>query len=399
MTTTWTIENVQTLQDQRNLVLVSTFEPESSAVVSIDDAHKLWMVNPSVVFQTGYRIAGTPEAITYALTAAGIAADQIEACLASSLSKDNYRGDMAPTYDEEVAAFEARRRAVVAAAQATPGARMFDVMAAVNPTVAAGVTKAQARTLGLVAPAKGKGRGAGKTLADKINELGAGKILDVSSMKPDGTGAHAVNAPTGKTKKLVSQQLPLMSADLEHYLMAINMLPGGEAAYADDIAYVQEQTQAKSPAATVVRGKPAFVPKVTVPTLAMPGVKPIPTIPTPGVTVPKVTVPNVTVPKVTVPGVTVPKVTVPGVTVPNVTVPKVTVPGVTVPKVTVPTLTMPKVKVPAPLPSDFDSDEDEDESEDEDEDEDESDVEIMMPAAAAPAVETPAEVVEGKSVV
>lgn len=91
---------------------------------------------------------------------------------------------------------------------------------------------------------KPRGR-APSALADKIAKLDGDKVLDVSKITPTGTGTSAIKRPTTtRSTKYGSDTLPIVSSDLDHYLMAIDMLPGGRQQYAVDIQVFQTRLAA-----------------------------------------------------------------------------------------------------------------------------------------------------------
>lgn len=74
-----------------------------------------------------------------------------------------------------------------------------------------------------------------KSLIDTIRDLPKGKVLDVSNLNQDRTGIVIRNRRKSKSKKYRSENLPIASYDLEHYILAIEMLPGGKDKYSKDI--------------------------------------------------------------------------------------------------------------------------------------------------------------------
>jgi len=78
------------------------------------------------------------------------------------------------------------------------------------------------------------------SLQDKLAKLNPEKVLDVSNITPTGSGVVTIKRPTTKrSTKHGGPTLPIVSSNLEHYLMAIDMLPGGRTKYASEIQAVQ----------------------------------------------------------------------------------------------------------------------------------------------------------------
>lgn len=92
-------------------------------------------------------------------------------------------------------------------------------------------------------PIMSKGRTT--SLSDRLSKLESGKVLDVSKLTDKGTGAVSIKKPTtSRSTKYSGNVLPIVSADLEHYLMAIDQLPGGRASYMSEIKAFQENMAA-----------------------------------------------------------------------------------------------------------------------------------------------------------
>lgn len=265
----WTLETLQDAKAKHQFILVT---PTGHFRVYIIDAHNLWTTNPNIFFQTGYRIAGTQEDITNALLNQGIDADTIRYILDTSITSLNYNGEFAPIYNEELADYNTWRRGVVKSNQDEPGVKLFDIIAAVNPGILEQIkTVKQAKAIGLTTglPVKTRGRGI-KSLYDKIQALAPGKVLDVSRLDATGAGARASDPPTQRSKKYGSPNLPIVSFDLDHYLLAIRMLPGGEQQYAADVQYVRELFNR-------LRATPTTGAILTIPGVTLPIVQGIPT--------------------------------------------------------------------------------------------------------------------------
>ena len=278
MTTLWTLEAMEDAKTKHQFIMVS---PLATPRVSITDAQRLWMLNPNIVFQTGYRIAGTEPDITAALTPLGISAENIEDLMASSITSTNYDTTMSQVYFEELESYNAWRRSVLKANVDSPGVKLFDIMAAINPDVVAKAkATGQAKTLGVAnKTTKGRGRNV-KSLSQKLAELDQGKVLDVSGINPDGSGTKSIPPPV-RVRKYGSPNLPMVSADLDHYITAINMLPGGQERYAADINYVRQLFQQTGFATTgAILTVPGDVPIPITPQVPLPTTTPrVPNIP------------------------------------------------------------------------------------------------------------------------
>jgi hypothetical protein len=240
------------------------------------------------IFNTQYRITGTPEAVRTALTYAGFPAQQVEAAIADSISRDNFQVGKRGAYEAELAAHAARRheKPTVEGYDWNQilwfGQHIKDAQIATKTGEARGGVAAGGRA------------GPGESIAVKLQKLGAGKVLDVSNMDlATGKGVRSVPAPkTAKSGKFGTQRIPIISNDLARYVRALELGYGADAAakYADDIAAVRQALSAGGVPAPVARPpSPARVPGATlaaapqfvpaIPRAATPrGTVPVPTL-------------------------------------------------------------------------------------------------------------------------
>lgn len=345
-------------------ILVS---PAGASRVNITDSQALWMKNPSVVFQTGYRIAGTPQDITTDLTSQQIPLANIQELLNSSISNINYGGDWAPIYQKEVNDYLQYQRSATAANINQPGTRLLDILMAVNPRFTDQFkTQAQARALGVNVTKARAVRGAGGpapgALARRIDTLAEGKVMDVSDLEPDGKGARTIAATTAsKQQKYGTQTLRIVSYDMPHYELAISMLPNGMVQYQQELVAMRDFFAANPP---VPRGEIIQIGAVPAPGVA--AVIPPPII-SPRTTGRGPIVRNPALPAVQIPAARVETVPalftkaqkkrmakaaallpVPPPPIINVPVPQPGVPVGLPPGIPPPTIPLPTVKVPLP---------------------------------------------------
>lgn len=217
--TQWSMSEMDAAKRSYEFIFVSK---EGNSRTNMTEATKKWTADPSIVYQTGYRIAGTPTDIHNELIELGVTQKDIDDLFASSIKFDNYQTTMNTLYQQELIGYKNFRRAVWQSALEAPGTSLKTLVQNYNP--------------GLFTEKKGKGRAKAHTdLAERIADLKPGKVLDVTELQPNGVGARAINPPTVRSKKFGSPNLPIVSSNFEHYVMAIRMLPGGEDQYYNDI--------------------------------------------------------------------------------------------------------------------------------------------------------------------
>jgi len=194
--------------------------------VNISNALKIWSIYPDILFHTGYRIVGSPDDISVALSNSNISPLDIQEVLLTSISFSNYNTDMSSVYHDELHSYLSRSRSIIYSNINSPGAKLYDVMSAINPdlTLSSKSSRVSKRKT--------------KSLYDRLISLPPGKVLDVSSLTLDGFGTKAINPPL-RAKKYGTSDLPIVSSDFSHYIMAINMLPGGLSHYASQVESVE----------------------------------------------------------------------------------------------------------------------------------------------------------------
>ncbi len=73
-----------------------------------------------------------------------------------------------------------------------------------------------------------------KSLQKKLDDLPQDKVLDVSNLKPDGTGVKTITI-LPRSKRIIIGDLKIYSSSFNNYLLAMDMLDGGRRKYADYI--------------------------------------------------------------------------------------------------------------------------------------------------------------------
>ena len=208
----------------------------------------------STLFNRQYRITGTPEKITEALTHAGLTSAQISRVLTESISADNVQTPaFTRAYQEELDALTSHRKTTSSTDTQTTftiaqlislGERVKD-STIVRPTKVGGKSTPTAGTL------------RGPSLKERLETLGTDKVLDVSNMdRQTGKNVRSVARPkSSRGGKFLSQTVPIVSNDLDRFISAVQLVYGSSSGHEDAIAearqfFSQETTKpkkAKSP--------------------------------------------------------------------------------------------------------------------------------------------------------
>lgn len=232
----WSTNSFQDAESKLEFIMVTDV---GRSRVSITDAYTLWQINPNIIFQTGYRIAGTPEDIETSLLPLGISTNEIDNLINTSINSDNYNTEMASVYNDEIKLRDLIRRSEIKANNESPGFKLSELILAINPAAAEKVANETPVVKGQGRKAITKTKARTTSLMERLINIPEGQVLDVSALTVNGTGTKYIPPPQ-RAKKYGSPNLPMVSADLEHYVRAIDMLPGGRERYADDITYIQQ---------------------------------------------------------------------------------------------------------------------------------------------------------------
>lgn len=235
MTTQWNDKTMEEAQNGHYFIPVSDLGKDQ---INISDAEEIWKSNPDILFHTGARIVGLKDDIVTAFTENGIDESTIETILTETLTAENYNEEMSGNYQKEMQGW---KDAVLEANINSEGRKMTDII-----TIANGKAPITSETAKALSPTKkspstpGKGRGRNVTaLQARIDKaIEEGKYLVVSKMKENGAGTTFAAPPTaGRARNFYNEneELPISSNDLEHFLMAIDLLEDGRELYAEDI--------------------------------------------------------------------------------------------------------------------------------------------------------------------
>jgi hypothetical protein len=262
--TRFNFDDIEELTKHHQFMFVPDF-----VVMNITDVNRLWTQNPNIIVLVTHRLVGLADEISLALETIGYSDEEIQDVLDTALTSNNYDGEYADVYMTQLEGYNEWMKSVNKTIENSEGLKLLDFMIEVNPAVKQKksvvqqyATKEPVKdTKKRKRPEKWHGFGKGtflqpglmtpepdtkpiyrkpgrvKPLETRINELPEGKVLDVSNMQPNGTGAITI-AP--KRNRFGSPTLPIVSADYDHYALAISMLPGGADAYSEDLKYMRE---------------------------------------------------------------------------------------------------------------------------------------------------------------
>lgn len=223
MEASWNYDIMEEIQDKYLFVYIGN---GYSLIISILDANKYWTKDRNILFHTGYRIAGTQEDIEPVLMQNDINEKEITKILDTAVTYNNYTDEYKEVYDDEVVNYLLWKRGSIKANSNVDGSKLIDIIKALNPL--AHLREDVKKSARYIA-----------SLQSKLDKLPQDKFLDVSKLKEDGTGVTISGIPTERSKMVWAPTLAIKSSDLDHYLMAIRRLDGGEEKYINEINYVK----------------------------------------------------------------------------------------------------------------------------------------------------------------
>lgn len=215
MAALWSIEILPHLES--NFLFLNVVD---GSYIDISDAPKMWNRDNTVIFHTGYRIAG-PQDLVIAELDPILVEDEMTRMLDTVIDIDNYQTTAHKQYMSEYNSMQKRRVEVLLISAKSGGYKLANIISSLAPPVIA----TKKNTI--------------KTLDARIAALPPGKVLDVSKLLANGTGAVA-HKLAAKSTKHGYPDLPIVSSDYDHYLLAIRMMEGGEDAYQTELSYMRE---------------------------------------------------------------------------------------------------------------------------------------------------------------
>lgn len=246
---------------------------------SLSGRKQQWKKDPTVIYNTDYRITGRPADVKLALEYAGMPSADADRVVANSITSQNAETTKADEIAKEEALYEQIKKQTVK--KESPYTLRDVLWFAEHMKDMKIATQSGERT-----GAAGTKRTQAASLADKINNLKDDKVIDVSSIdQQTGSGARVVARPkTERSKKFGTTTIPIISNNVANYRRAIELAYGADGlqAYANDIATVEALiNRANSPVAVTgvapipvaVQGAPAPAaqPPIAQPPARVPG--------------------------------------------------------------------------------------------------------------------------------
>lgn len=260
MESIWNEENMQDASNKWQFIVVT---PSLGLIrTNITDIQAIWSVYPEVVVHTGARILGFYDDVVKAFVDGGISEDEAIESMEAVIKSDNFDSTGEEYYESELGNYNLWKAQTIENNAAENTSSLQDLLILLNPhllqkkPIAAAKTRAPVKgrtttTKKTVSPGK-VGRGV-TPLQEKINALEDGKLLNVSKITEKGT-LTSIQARPGTTRLFIpsDERLPLITNNLEHFLIAVDLLEGGRDEYAEAVAEADDHfngkvVKAKSP--------------------------------------------------------------------------------------------------------------------------------------------------------
>jgi hypothetical protein len=241
----WSKEMAEKASEKNKFIRVGSGDKTSTRLLS--GATRFWSGSDPEeihsIFNTTYRITGTPEHIESALRYEDYSEDQIREAIADSITKDNYQTTKKDAYDEELKQHTSSKKSKPEHEGYTDEQWMWFADNLENATVES--KKAQPKGKAEVTAAT-KPRVVNGSLKDRVDKLRDGELLDVSDMTDDWKSIKTKPIPkTNKSDKHYAKGLPFMSNDLEKYIKAVTHVYGSEGLvkHSDSIEEIRKSFQ------------------------------------------------------------------------------------------------------------------------------------------------------------
>jgi hypothetical protein len=257
----WTVDAANKAGQKHLYILVGTGDKTYRRLLS--GARNMWKstdpAHRDIIYNITYRIAGTPDNVGRALQFAGYDMGAIQKALGESFSAQNY---MRPGFSEaikaDITAAHAQKKGGVVKQEGAveSGFILANAIWLADNLAKAVLVTADGQRHGPVASVSSRK----ESLRERYEKLPAGKVLDVSDLKDDGTGVKKVGRPTkSKSGKFGVPSINLVSKDINTYIHALTSIFGQEAitTYAAAIQQVQNQIDSYKGASM---GKSFFIP-------------------------------------------------------------------------------------------------------------------------------------------
>lgn len=238
MATQWNTETMEEARAGNYFIPVSDLGKDK---VTINEAEKIWESNPDILFQAGARVVGLKDDLLTVFQEF-LDDEQVETMMAEAISSANYKEKMSAQFENEMQTWKDE---VIEANVKSEGRTMTDVIAVANNKTpinkeAVKVLNEGKRSPGKKTPSTPGKRGRGVTpLQQRVTQaIEKGQYLVVSKLTETGSGTTFASAPTsGRARNYYNDNpdLPISSNDLDHFIMAIEMLEDGTDRYAEDI--------------------------------------------------------------------------------------------------------------------------------------------------------------------
>lgn len=231
----WSFDEIPVLTLKHQFIM---YIDQSETLVTLKEATKLWVDTPDLIFLLDYRLAGFIDQLREFLLVHNINENDIQNAFYRMITLENYRTTMEKEYQDELEALNLWMRSALYANMTSPGNKLFDIMKALNPEINEIIPQtSKERYQTIVKSLRKPARSPKLDLSGKLSKLAEGMVLDVSGLKPDGTGVKTIKMPS-RPGKYGTASLAIVSSDFDHYLLAIQMLPDGERIYSDDLVYM-----------------------------------------------------------------------------------------------------------------------------------------------------------------
>lgn len=214
----WTQEKANKAESEHYYIKVA----EKGGKLQLSGAEKKFAENPNFVYvPSPYRVAGDRSDISTLFTNLGVSSDDTNHILNTAYTAKNYQNN--PNFEKEVEMSKNYKNNQVLTTNNSSRLTLDQVPAILEAHRGQAPAKPtrKPRSEGEGTPTRG---GRVRPLAERLEELKSGKVLDVSNMSETGAGVKAIDEPKPGSKKIGVPGLRVVSSKPENFYTAVTSL-------------------------------------------------------------------------------------------------------------------------------------------------------------------------------
>lgn len=213
----WTPEQIKKACDEHYYVKTNA---EKSKQLLITGALGRWKKDANVndIYCREVRLVGTPKSISTILLTNGLAQNEVDSYINNSYNKDNILTTLKDQFEKEVKECrEYKKQLKRDNENNTQSIRVTDIVQKISPNKSGNMSFKKKTELHR-----------DQTIVQKYNSRPEGRVMDVSSMRNDGSGIKNRDVEATKNRKGNVGKYAIVSSNVENYQIALRALGASE---------------------------------------------------------------------------------------------------------------------------------------------------------------------------